>query len=728
MQGLRLCTAALCCALSLAGPAQAADAPPAPPPAPSVPVTEVMHGVTVADPYRNLENTADPATRQWLRAQGEHAAAVLDRIEVRDVIAKRIAELVKSTGDSVRSIRRLPGDRLYYLVRKAGESQFKLAMRQGLGGAERVLVDPQTLMRATGVPHAINWYAPSWDGRTLAFGISAGGSENASLQLLDIVSARPIGPSIARVPEAGHWSPDSRHFSYNQLRELPKGAAETETYLDTTVYLLDRTQPQRPARALFGPLVNKTLGLERLDVAEVSFVPGSRWMFARTTDTTSPEGKVFVAPVAALAKAAIPWRRVVSAADKVTDVQLRADTLYLRSYAGAPRGRVLALPLKDPVLARAQEVVPEPKVGVLEAFSLARDVIYSDVRAGFNTRVHRHAPGRVDEGVDVAPSQPGSTFLFDDPAHAYRDVWVGTSTWTDPPRVLAVARDGRVSDTGLRRAQRPAGAPELEVSEVMVTSHDGVKVPLAVLHRKGLVRDGRAPTLLDGYGAYGFSFSARFDPRSIAWFERGGVLALVNVRGGGAFGDEWHRAGFKATKPNTWKDGIAAARWLIEQKYTSPATLGISGTSAGGIFVGRAVTSEPALFAAAIFDVGELDAVRSEESANGITNISEFGTVKDPAEFRAKLEMSTYHQIRDGVAYPAVMLVHGLNDPRVDVWHSAKTAARLQAASRSGKPVILRLDEQAGHGIGSTVGQAISKQADIYAFLLWQFGQAAPKP
>lgn len=725
MQGLHIAGTALLCALLASPFASAGEAPPA---APSVPVTDVLHGVSVHDPYRNLENLADPGTRRWLLAQGEFAAATLARIDVRADLLRRIDELSRATGDAVRGVRRMPNGRLYYLIRRAGEPQFKLAMRDGLAGPERVLVDPQAMTRATGVPQAINHFSPSWDGRTLAYGISAGGSENASLHLMDIASGRPLGVPIPRVMEAAHWTPDSRHLAYNQLRDLPKGAPDTETYLDTTVFLLDRERPAAAPRSLFGPLVNPSLGLDRLDVAEVRFSPGSRWMLARTTDTTAREGKLFVAPVSALKGGSIAWRAIATADDKITDVDWRGDTLYLRSYAGAPRGRVLMLPLTDPVLARAREVVPEPKVGVLDGFGLGRDAIYTEVRSGFNTRVRRHVAGRVDEGVDVASAVPGSTFLVDDRAHAYRDVWVGTSSWTEPPRVLAIARDGAVRDTGLRDGRRPPGTPELEVSEVMITSHDGVEVPLAILRRKGLPQDGRNPTLLQGYGAYGLTITAWFDTRSIAWLERGGVLAYANVRGSGAFGDEWHRAGFKATKPNTWKDGIAAARYLIDQRFTAAGTLGIQGGSAGGIFAGRAVTSAPELFAAAIFEVGVMDAVRAEESANGITNISEFGSYKNAAEFPALLEMSTYHQIRDGVRYPAVMLMHGMNDPRVDVWHSAKAAARLQAASRSGTPVLLRLDEQAGHGIGNTVGQSISRLADIYSFLLWQFGLATLNP
>ncbi len=367
-----------------------------------------------------------------------------------------------------------------------------------------------------------------------------------------------------------------------------------------------------------------------------------------------------------------------------------------------------------------------------KTFTSAADAIYTEQRQGFNTRVVRHDLRRPsthpEADHDIAPSIAGTTFMVNDAAQSQRQPWVSTSQWTGPSRVLAIAADGRTTDTGLRRNTLPAGMPELEVREVLVPSHDGALVPLAVIHRKGLLRDGSNPTLLVGYGAYGFSFNAWFDARDAAWFERGGVMAYANVRGSGAFGDGWYKAGFKQTKANTWKDGVAAGRWLVAERYASPATLGVWGTSAGGIFVGRAATSAPELFAAAIFDVGVLDAVRAEESANGITNISEFGTVKNADEFKALLDMSTYHQIKDGVAYPAVLLVHGMNDPRVDVWNSAKAAARLQQANPNGKPVLLRLDAQAGHGVGSTAQQRASERADIYSFLLWQFGKVQAKP
>ncbi|MDE2370300.1 MAG: prolyl oligopeptidase family serine peptidase [Burkholderiales bacterium] len=703
----------------------------APPPAPSTPVTEAFHGVEVTDRYRNLEDPKSPPTRAWLEAEGTEAQRQLDRIAGRDELAARIPALAESVGDQAGSFRRLPGDRVFYLRRRVGENQFKLVLRVGKAGEDRVLVDPELLAKASGVPHAINYFVPSWDGRRVAYGISAGGSEDASLHVLDVASGKDLGAPIPRVrEELVHWTPDSRRLSYNQVRELPADAPATETYLDSTVYLIEPGAPAAQARPVFGPLVKNGLALERLEVAGVAFDPAGHYMLARTTDTTVPEGRIWVAPVAALdAQGAIPWRAVSVAADRITDAQMRGDTLYVRSYADAPRGRVLALPLRNPVLARARVVVPEPAHGVLDGFDLgAGRSIYAAVRSGFTSRVLRWDDGAGQRaGVDVAPRQSGSTFIVEDPAHAYREPWIATSIWTGPSRVFAVAADGSLADTGLRRGAMPPLAPEIEVHEVLVESHDGAQVPLAILHRKGLVRDGGNPTLLVGYGAYGHSFEAYFDPRQIAWLERGGVIAMANVRGGGADGDAWHRAGFKATKPNTWLDGIACAHYLIDQHYASPKTLGIWGTSAGGIFVGRAVTTAPELFAAAIFDVGLMDTLRAEFSANGITNISEFGTVTKPDEFKALQAMSTVAHIEPGRAYPAVLLIHGLNDPRVDVWHSAKAAALLQAASTSGKPVLLRLDGKAGHGIGSTAQQGYAKLADIDAFLLWQFGRLEAK-
>jgi prolyl oligopeptidase len=712
------------------------------PPAEVRNVPSTFHGATVNDPYRWMEDVKSAASQTWLKGQGEQARSVLDRIEGREAIAKRLAELASAQGDSVRGVIQMPGDRLYYLKRQPGEKQFKVMTRQGLAGAEKLLIDPEQISQRTGVPHAVNYFKPSWDGKTLAYGMSAGGSEDASLYFLDIGTGRLIGKPLPRVHETDmHWQPDGRSVTVTQLALLRKGAPETDTYKDSRVL---RVWVGGKTQAVFGSGVTTQLGLDRLDVGEVITVPGSRWAVARTTDTTVPEGKLFVAPLADIGTPRVQWKQVGGEADKLVHLKLQGDGLFVMTQAGAPRRKIVRIDLaradlgknlnisKDvksniSEITRAALAVAEPQDGVLEDFALTPSGLVTELRQGTAVVLRRHAQGDTTGRILAAPAAtPGTAWLASSPAHGTEALMFGFSGWTEPTRWMRIDGDKSV-DVALGKRVVPQGLPDVVVSDVTLPSHDGVMVPMTILHRKGLALDGNNPVLLEGYGAYGFSMSARFSLDDMVWMERGGVMAYLNPRGSGVYGDEWHRAGFKTTKSNTWKDGIAAAKYLIAKGYGSAKTMGIMGTSAGGIFVGRATTEAPELFAAAIYNVGMLDAIRSEESANGATNISEFGTVKDPAEFKALQEMSTYHAIKDGTAYPGVMLVHGMNDPRVDVWNSAKVAARLQAANKSDRPTLLRLDMQAGHGVGSTLTQRQAMQADVQSFLLWQMGKTGLK-
>ena len=694
---------------------------------PVAPVREVidtLHGVAVKDPYRYFENVKAPEVQTWLKGQGEVARETLDKIELRDQMEKRITELATATGDQIRSVMRMPGDLIYYQKRPKGERQFKLVMRAGLKGAERVLVDPEVDSKRTGVPHAINYYMPSWDGKYLAYGMSAGGSEDASLYILEVKTGKTIGAPIARVPQTQvNWLPDSKSLTFNQLKVRTPGEPESETYLDSSVMWLKVGDAE--SKAVFGPTVTKNLGLARLDVGSIMFTPGSPWMIARTTDTTLPEGFLFVARATDIGNPSVAWKKISGYEDKITEVEFKGNELYFLTHLNSPRKRVMKLDLRKPDLKQAVEVAAAPKDAVLEDFSLTRDALIASVREGTEIVLRRYWNGNT-LGEPIPMPFKGAVGVHREPAHASNEVLYTISGWSQLPRTFLL-NGSESTDSGLRLNPPLPNLPEMEVVDVKVKSHDGAMVPMTLLYKKGLKRDGTNPTLLTGYASYGFSETAGFSAARMVWIEQGGVIALANVRGSGVYGDEWYRGGFKATKSNTWKDGVACAKYLIAEGYASPKTLGVMGTSAGGIFVGRSVTSAPELFAAAVFDVGVMDAVRAEESANGITNISEFGSAKKAGEFPALLEMSTYHNIRDNTAYPAVLLVHGMNDPRVDVWHSSKAAARLQAASTSGKPVLLRLDMQAGHGMGSTATQRYAMAADIYSFLLWQMGKATLK-
>ena len=708
--------------VSAVGTANAAPAPVAP----MGEVVDTIHGVTVKDPYRYFENTKTPEVQAWLKGQGDAARESLDRIALRDQLEKRITELTNATGDSINSVLRMPGDLIYYLKRAKGERQFRLVMRVGVAGVERLLVDPEIDAKRTGVPHAINYYRPSWDGAHVAYGMSAGGSEAASLYILNIKTNKQVGAPIPRVWETKiSWLPDSKSLTYNQFKVPTAGEADSETYLDSKVMWLKVGDAESKAKAIFGPTVNKDLGLTRLDVGYLILTKGSPWMIARTTDTTLQEGYLFVAPLANIGKTNIGWKKISAFADKITEVELRGNDLFFLTHANAPRKQVMKLDLRKPDLKNATLVAAAPKDAVLEDFLLTRDAVIGSVREGTEIVLRRYQPGNT-AGEAIAMPFKGAARVHAEPAYQSSDVLYSLSGWSSLPRTFLL-KGNTSTDSGLRVNPPLPNLPDIDIVDVKVASHDGAMVPMTLLYKKGLKRDGNNPTLLDAYAAYGFSETAYFSASNMAWLEQGGVLAIANVRGSGVYGNDWYQAGFKATKSNTWKDGIACAKYLIAEGYASPKTLGISGGSAGGIFVGRAVTSAPELFAAAIFNVGSLDTIRAEETANGITNISEFGSVKNAKEFPALLDMSTYHNIKDNIAYPAVLLVHGVNDPRVEVWHSAKTAARLQAATSSGKPILLRLDMQAGHGIGSTVTQRTAMSADIYGFLLWQMGKTTLK-
>ncbi|MCR5884768.1 prolyl oligopeptidase family serine peptidase [Rhizobacter sp. J219] len=427
------------------------------------------------------------------------------------------------------------------------------------------------------------------------------------------------------------------------------------------------------------------------------------------------------------------WKRVLRPSDEVTGIAYFDDTLYLVSHQGAPRSQVLALRLGEPDLRRAEVVMPASDRVVVNV-AAASDAVYIEARDGNIKRLYKRPHGATGAPVEVKLPLEGSFALVDDESGSSAahprlpGVLIDLQSWNAARQVYEVAADGSVRNTGLQPTgpyDQPAG---IVATEVKVKSHDGAMVPMSIIHRADIQLDGRNPTILYGYASYGSTEEPFYSVSRLAWLDAGGVYAIANPRGSSVYGEEWYRAGFQSTKPNSWKDFIACAEYLIAQKYTAPAKLGIFGGSAGGILVGMAMVERPELFAAVVPAVGALDMLRMEDTANGVPNIPEFGSYKTEAGFKSLLAMSPYAHIKPGTAYPAVLLTHGVNDPRVEVWASTKTAARLMAATTSGKPVLLRLEYDAGHGVGSTKKQQLEERADILSFFLWQMGVAGYQP
>jgi prolyl oligopeptidase len=394
--------------------------------------------------------------------------------------------------------------------------------------------------------------------------------------------------------------------------------------------------------------------------------------------------------------------------------------VYLRSALNAPRFKVLKLKLSELDIQKAELVLPESE-GVLRSISVTQDSLYVTRRDGVNTSLLRLPVAAKGSFEKVSLPLEGNVTVSGSVDH--QNLIVAVSSWTQAlRRFVYTPANAQLTRLNLAPPVEPVQRAEVIAKEVMVTSHDGVKVPVSIIMRKDAVLNGQNPTILYGYGAYGTTEEPSRSNNVMTWVERGGIYVFAHVRGGGALGSQWHEAGQKTTKFNTWKDGIATAEWLIANGYTNSAKLGIYGGSAGGIFVGRAMTERPDLFAAAIPNVPVLDMVRSEQRANGVANVPEYGTVKVEAEFHALLRNSAYHAIQNGIRYPATMLMHGVNDSRVDVWQSLKYASRLADAQKGRQAVLLRLDYEAGHGAGSGADQANQRTADLQAFMLWQMG------
>ncbi len=705
----------------------------APPVFPVQDVAETFFGSVVHDPYRALENKSAPEVLAWMKAQDSHARGLLASIPGRSGLVDSLLKYDSAASARVVGVTRETGDLWFYQRRGAEENQFKLYLRRGLGGPERRLVDPEAMERQTGKPHAINYFSASPGGRLVAYGLSAQGSEDAALHVLDSASGKPVAGPIPRANYGGvSWAANGRQLAFNRLQEMTPGMPEIEKFQRSQVVMWDPTQPIAQAVAVLG-IGTPGVEITPAQAPFVSFTHDGRWALGMVINGTQREFDLYLAPAKGLLAGRPQWRKLFGAEAKVVGVAYQHNALYLRTHAGAPRFQLLRLDLARPDMARAQVVVP-PGDKVLTNLATAADGLYVEMRQGNVKRLYKQAWRRGAALAEIALPLAGSFSLYDDGSGASAadprlpGLVLDLQSWTRARQVYAVDARGRVRNTGLQPQGRFDAPADIMATEVQVRSHDGALVPMSIIHRKGVALDGRNPTLLYGYASYGITEEPYFSTGRLAFLDAGGVFAVANPRGSSVYGEDWYRAGWQTSKPNTWKDFIACAEWLIAQRYTSANKLGILGGSAGGILVGRAMTERPELFAAVVSSVGVLDMVRAETTPNGVPNIPEFGSRTTEAGFRALLAMSTYHQIRDGVKYPAVLLTHGVNDPRVEVWASTKAGARLQAANPDGKPVLLRLDWDAGHGIGNTKRQQIEERADLYAFLLWQMGQPGYQP
>jgi prolyl oligopeptidase len=702
--------------------AQAADALApvgvgAPPPPPAVkPVTETIWGVPVTDNYRYME-ALGPETIAWMKAQGAYTRTTLDAIKPLAALRQRVHAFSGSFG-FIQNYGEF-GGRRFYEERAPGADTFDLVVRDAAG--TRKIVDMAALRaQHGGAPMAINYALPSFDGTKVAVGISSGGSEAALLFVYDAASGAQIAGPIDRADFGPtSWTLDSKSMFFIRLKKLGPSDPGTEKYRDASLELWDLTSEPRP---VYGATVGHGPAFGHDETPGLQLEPTVPVAVLVSQNGVQNEIKAWTAPAAEAAGPDAHWTLLVDRDDGVTSADARGESLFLLSHKDAPTFKVLQVKAGAP-LASAVTLVPADPRRVIETVHAAADALYVLAREGNYSRLLR-IPAGTDHIEEVAlPSRGHVSDVFTDPRAPgvtfALESWVMTPTMYhyDPAsRAFADLHLGVPGDIN------PAA---FAVSDLQAKGHDGVMVPYALVQPKGA--KGPGVTVVEAYGSYGISNLADFSTRRAAMMREGINYAVCSVRGGGELGETWRLGGKDANKPNTWKDIISCSEDLIARGVTDRHKLFIIGGSAGGITMGRAMTDRPDLFAGVLDLVPAANTLRAEFSPNGPDNIPEFGSIKTEAGFHNLMAMDSIQHVRKGVDYPAVMIATGLNDPRVSPWEPAKFAAALEA-SGDPNPVLLRIDEQNGHGIGQTRTQGDLLIADGIAFAFWRSGTPGWRP
>ena len=712
-------------------------AAPTQPVAPVRPVTDTYFGTKVVDNYRWMEDLKSPEVQDWMKAQNEYTRDFLDKLPDRDALIKRV-ESLDNASVRVGGVSQF-GGRYFYMKLTPQDQTPKLYARDGLGGAERLLADPQVLGEASdwgkGLKAATEAAAqnakteapplrftiseayPSPDGRFVAVEIAAGGSEEGVLLIIDAANAKTLPDSIDRVwGSSVSWDGASAYFYYTRLQKLGPNDSPLNKELDETSYLHHMGDDPDKDTAILGRKVDPTLGMIPTDSAYVSITPGSPYALGLISHGVKNELTLAISPADAALKGTPAWTKIIDVDDDVTSCAVIGHDMWLMSHKNAPKFKVLHLDLNHPDMAKADVAYAESDL-VLKGISTAKDGLYIEGSQAGISHMLRMPYGKTAAKALPLPFDGSIEGFFADVQR--EGALLRLAGWTEAPQWYAYD-PAKNSVTNIHlEPLNPTDFSDITSVEVTAPAADGTPVPLSIIYKKGLKKDGQNPCLMEGYGSYGISLDPNFDATRLALLEKGIVIAYAHVRGGGENGENWHLAGQKLTKQNTIGDFIACAEYLVKQGYTSSGKLALRGTSAGGITIGGALTQRPDLFALAIVNVGVEDALRMEAGPNGAVNTPEFGSVKDADGFKALLAMDAYQHVKDGTAYPTVLLITGANDPRVDPWQLFKMTARLQAATSSKNPVLVRIDYDAGHGIGSSKTQRDLITADQAALLLW---------
>jgi prolyl oligopeptidase len=681
-----------------------------PPRAEEKPVIDIFHGTKVLDNYRWLEDGKNPETQKWVEQEMAYTRGILDPLPGRDAINKRLTELL-----SIGSVSppMLAGRYYFYTRREGMQNQPVLYVRDSLNGPDRVLVDANKLSADGTI--ALDWYYPSETGKYVAYGTSPSGSEMSTLHIIETKTGRILPDTIERTRAASvAWKRDNSGFYYTRYPrkgDVPDGQ---EMY-NRRVYYHELTNdpedhPEDSDQLLFGQ------GRDPEDWPSVSLSNDGRWLLINVQQGWT-KSELFLSDV----KANTPPTRITTGKNFLYNAEVYGDKIFITTNEDAPRYRVFVADAGNYDRETWKELIPQTD-SVLQGIAVFGGKLFAQYEQNASSQLKLFdLDGKLlnDIALPAIGSVFGSGGRWD-----RGEIFYGFQSFTFAPSIYHY--DLKSGDTSLwTKIDAPSIDPAAyEVKQEWFNSKDGTRVPMFVVHKKGVQKNGHNPTLLTAYGGFNLSLTPAFSRSAYLWMEHGGIYAVANLRGGAEFGEDWHRAGMLEKKQNVFDDMIAAAEHLIAEKYTDHNHLAIQGGSNGGLLMGAMITQRPDLFRAVICQVPLLDMLHYQDFQIAKLWIPEYGTAEKADDFKWLFAYSPYHHVKSGTEYPAILFMTADTDTRVDPMHAKKMAAEMQSEAKNGtsrtRPILLRIEAKAGHGAGKPVTKQIEEFTDIYSFLFWQ--------
>jgi prolyl oligopeptidase len=676
------------------------------PPTRTVHASDIHFGVTVPDPYRWLEDGKSTEVQAWLAAQNKLTRSYLDALPGRDALEKRYAQLLRI--DTISAPSRA-GDRYFYMKRKAQQEKSVLFWRPVNDPKdEHVLIDPNQFVKTNNA--SLGATSPTLDGKLLAYSLRPNNADEATLYVMDVETGKDLPGEVIEGAKYADpsWMPDGSGFVYTYLPPADPAHPEDRPGLAVVRYHKLGTDPKHD------PVIHEKTG-DATKFIGAGISRDGKWIFFEQQNGWT-RNDLYYQPLHGqpTADLADNWKPIVVGKDFLYSLTAWQGQAYILTNEDAPRFRLFKVGLDNPSRSKWREIVPESPWAVLQGADIVGNHLVLDYLKNVTSLIDIcDLEGKLVRHLDLPGI--GTVGAEGDPEHD--ELFFDFVNFTQPPEIFQTSVTNPTT-TLWAKLNIPVDPTPYTVEQKFFKSKDGTQIPMFIVHRKDILLDGSTPFLIYGYGGFGLSMTPSFSGGIYCWLEAGGGFALVNLRGGGEFGEQWHQDGMLLKKQNVFDDCIAGAEYLVKEGYTKPEHLAVRGGSNGGLLAGAMIVQRPDLFRAVICEVPLLDMIRFDQFSSGKTWVSEYGSPDDPDQFKALYAYSPYHHVNKGTAYPSVLFCTATNDDRVDPMHARKMAAALQAATSSANPILLRVESQSGHGGGDQVQKTLEMGTDIWSFLI----------